>query len=56
MADEPMEVEGEVAVAPPSAMAALMTAAKGKGKASNGDGFMNEEQLRTLNEKEGLPW
>jgi replication factor C subunit 3/5 len=44
--------------APANAMAALMAAAKdkGKGKASEDGGIMTEEELRALNEREGLPW
>lgn len=45
---------------PANAMAALMAGAKAKGKekASDGDAIMemSEEELKALNEKEGLPW
>ncbi|GFZ50493.1 Replication factor C subunit 3 [Saitozyma sp. JCM 24511] len=62
MTDEPMDVDPPASSAAPAApantMAALMAAAKdkGKGKASEDGGIMTEEELRALNEREGLPW
>jgi replication factor C subunit 3/5 len=59
MTDEPMDIDTPASsTAPANAMAALMAAAKdkGKGKASEDGGVMTEEELRALNEREGLPW
>lgn len=50
------------AAKPVNAMAALMAGAKAKGKEKatddGGDAIMgmSEEELKVLNEKEGLPW
>lgn len=57
-----MEVDPQEAPRPANAMAALMAGAKAKGKEKatddSGDAVMgmSEEELRVLNEKEGLPW
>lgn len=58
MTDEPMDVDPPApAAAPANAMAALMANAKGKAKAMNGNGTtMTDEELKALNDKEGLPW
>ena len=58
MAADSMDVDPPAA--PQNAMAALMAAskAKGKEKATNGNGDVNmsDAELKALNEREGLPW
>lgn len=62
MSDAEMEVDDAPTAPPPAnAMAALMAGAKAKGKeraTENVDAVMgmSEEELRALNEREGLPW
>ena len=62
MADDQMDIDEPTPATtskPQNAMAALMAGAKAKGKErANGDAAfgMSEEELKALNERDGMPW